>query len=447
MARSFETLKPPDPLVLDPVTGIVTFIAEGERFRSDPDVFVVAARSANLSRFHNLGDQPPGEHHVHGSGAGLTYNHALGAAVGETVERYSFGIVDQDELRLASFHELSQSGEDAIHPKRWSLFDSTQKDSIPYTFFEENTKITWVKADHLIQKKQVYVPTCIVYSPYFGLMLDQDEKILAPAISTGAACAYTRKEAMLKGLCEVVERDAFITLWRNRLQLPRVLINENSDLYDLYQDKFVREGLEFNIFHSTLDLGIPSFFGVLVNRRKSPPGIMVGGACHPDPEKAVLKTLLELTQGLQWMNHVGTSDFSANDDFSNVRSFDDRMHMYAFGDYLHHFDFLLNRDETIPLSEISNCEKGGVSETFAYCCDLVSGEDVNILAIDLTPSDVAECGLAVVKVILPECTPMEGDHQFPFLGGSRWRDVPVKTGRRMKAISLNDVNPYPHPYP
>ncbi|MDX9753420.1 MAG: YcaO-like family protein [bacterium] len=447
MARTFDGVRPPDPLVLDPVTGIVTFLAEGERYRSDPDIFVVAARSANLAQLHHLGINPPAEHHVTGSGAGLAYNDALGAAVGETVERYSFGIVDEEALCLATFQELCLKGELAIAPDRWALFHPSQKHSLPYTFFKNDTKIAWIKAQHLIHKRDYYVPACIVYSPYFGLMLDQGEQIIAPAISTGAACAFTRKEAMLKGLCEVVERDAFITLWRNRLPLPRVVIDEQSALYELYQEKFVRDGLEYAVFHSTLDLGIPSFFGVLINHRQSPPGNMDGGASHPDPNRAELKTLLELTQGFQWMNHVRQSDFVAKPDFSNVRSFDDRMHMYAFGDYRHHFDFLLDHGQRVPLSAITNIDQGGVATNFDMCCRMLAKNDINVLAIDLTPCDVAECGLAVVKVILPECSPMEGDHTVPFLGGERWNQVPVKVGLLDTARSLDEVNPAPHPYP
>lgn len=175
--------------------------------------------------------------------------------------------------------------------------------------------------------------------------------------------------------------------------------------------------------------------------------MMVGGACNPDPQKAALKTLLELTQGLQWMNHVGKSGIEAQEGYANIRSFDDRMHLYAFTDQYKNFNFIWNHSREIKLSQIETMDQGSHAANIQWGVQHLSQNDVNVLAIDLTPLDVAQCGLSVVKVMLPECSPMEGDHTLPFLGGERWRKVPVKLGLLDAPLALDQLNPYPHPYP
>jgi ribosomal protein S12 methylthiotransferase accessory factor len=50
-------------------------------------------------------------------------------------------------------------------------------------------------------------------------------------------------------------------------------------------------------------------------------------------------------------------------------------------------------------------------------------------------------------VLIPGLETMEGDHRIPFLGGCRWREVPFRLGRRASPSALENINPFPHPYP
>ncbi len=105
------------------------------------------------------------------------------------------------------------------------------------------------------------MPACMTYMPYHTIQ--DDECVIAPAISTGAACATTIVEGLLKGICELIERDAFMIIWRNRIPCPRIVIDPRSTLYPLFRERFERPGLDYFLFHTTLDLQIPSVFGIL----------------------------------------------------------------------------------------------------------------------------------------------------------------------------------------
>lgn len=436
-----SALRPPSPTVVDPLTGIAAYVVEAEMDRGDPAVFIVVARTADI-RAYGFPQGVAGE----GSGAGLTYAQAYGAAVGECVERYAFSVVHPEDLVFGSWRALAAAGLNPIPPLHWALFDSSQQAGLPFAPFDEETPLGWVEADSLSRRQPCLVPACLVYMPYTLPFADRGEVTIAPAVSTGGACARSRAEALLKGLCELVERDAFMIVWRNRLPCPRVRIDADSPLHDLFMRVFVRPGLEYALFHTTLDLGIPSFLGVLIDRREGPPTVIVGGAAHPDPAQAVLKTLVETVQGLKWKDTQRGATYPIEPGYRNVRSFDDRMKLYALNSaMLRAFDFLFHTENEVPLSCIPSLDTGDVRRNLQACVQRLTAHGLEVLAVDITPVDVAACGYHVVKVLVPELETMEGDHLLPFLGGRRWREVP----QRLFGLTptLADINPDPHPYP
>lgn len=439
---SHATHRPPQSQIVDSLTGIVSFFTEVEYQRSDPSIFVALAESGDLAGY----GIPGGSRRVTGSGAGLVYDDAFWAAVGEVVERYCLQTVHPEDLVVASWRELRERGEEAIAPQRWALFDPIQHESGQVTLppFGEDTRVAWLKAQSLTRRLDCYVPACLVC---FFMSRLEGTKVLSPTFSTGAACAQTVPKAILKGICEVVERDAFTIIWRNQLSCARVEIDPKSAIYNVVQERFLRPGLEYTLVQTTLDLPIPSFFGILRNLRHDPPRILVGGACDPDPNRAALKTLLELAQSIQWTNHLGDQTFSAEKGFANVRTFEDRMRLYAYGNHPEAFRFLLEQPKVVKLSSIPSADLGEDSANVGRCCDALAKRNIELIALDVTSADAADAGLSVIKVLSPECQPMEADHRMPFLGGKRWREVPVQLGFRAAPPSIETVNAYPHPYP
>jgi ribosomal protein S12 methylthiotransferase accessory factor len=429
-------LAPPKPAALSGVSGIVRHIVQSEMHRGDPDVFVVAAQTANL-RAYGL----PHEASSDGSGAGLRYTAARDAAIGECIERYACGIVHPEALVFGSYADLRAQGEQPVAPDDWALFAPEQYATAPYAPFEHHTPLGWLRAADLRRWRTCLVPACLVYMPYSFPFADQGEVEIATAISTGAACAPRRAEALLKGLCELVERDAFMIMWRNQLRCPRLRIDPAGRLGKIFARHFARPGLRFELFDTRLDLAIPSFCGVMLDERRNPPAIMVGGAAHPDPERAALKTLLELVQGLKWLDHMGPRPIDPGPDYQNIRDFEDRVRLYAFGDMQPALDFLLAGDQTIDLADIPALGGHDPSADLGRCVELLAAAGMDVYAVDITPSDAAHCGYSIIKMLIPQAETMEADHRLPFLGGRRRREVPAALKRTA------GVNPYPHPYP
>lgn len=427
--------------LVDTLTGIVNFVAVAELAPSDPSVWVVAAQLADTTRYGL-----PSRAASNGSGAGLSYSDAYGAAIGECAERYAMQLWYPEEVLFGSYLQMRERGYNPVEPSCWALFHPEQYPSIPFSPFTQDTPIGWVRAESLSFREERLVPACMVYMPYRKLY--EGEQEIAPAISTGAACATSIPEALLKGICELIERDAFMIVWRNRLPRPQVIIDPNSELYDVYQEHFARPSLNYTIVYTTLDLSIPSFWGILEDTRHGTPRFIVGGAAHPDPNRALLKTLLELVQGLKWVDHARAETVCVEPGFSNIRLFEDRMRLYAFSDIgIEAFRFAREHPEKILLSEIPNLDCGGDIANLRQIVNMLAQRHLEVVAVDMTTPDLAECGLFVTRVFVPGLETMEGDHTQQFLGGRRWQEVPVQLGILSAPLNLSEINPFPHPYP
>ena len=113
----------------------------------------------------------------------------------------------------------------------------------------------WVKGRSLTRGVEVYVTACFVYVPY--RFTTREEFITLP-ISTGLACGSTVEDAVLRGLYEVVERDAFAITWRNRMPVPRIAIhNARNALLAEVLERFREVDLSVSVSLATTDLGIP----------------------------------------------------------------------------------------------------------------------------------------------------------------------------------------------
>ncbi len=421
-------------------TGLIPFIKAIDKQLSDPDVFVVASQTANLKKYGYSFDVSS-----NGSGAGLTHENAFNAAIGEAIERYGLSVFETEENIIETYNDLISEGLHPIHPKIFQPFNINAQSSVSFVEFDENQKINWVKIGNLTKKTEELIPACLINIPY--VPSDKNENIISFSVSTGAACSNSLKDSIIRGIFELIERDSFMIIWRNRLKIPKVDLQSDSDFSKLFSEVFDRPGLKYEVYYTTLDMGVPSFFGVLSDNRDGAYGKVVGGAAHNDPKIAILKTLLELVQGLKWKDHKmeqGLTELKTTDNFSNINSFEKRMELYCFNKNVEKaFDFLRDADE-LKISDIKPFDKNNILES------LISDfrkKELDVLAIDITPFEAKECGLFVTKVFIPGLEIMEGDVNFPFLHTKRWRQLPVELGLLSKENSIQSINPFPHPYP
>jgi len=139
-----------------------------------------------------------------GSGTGLAYADAIVPAVAEGLERYCTCVFSNDQFVVATARQLGDEALDLDTIPRCS--DAELGDpKCPLIAPDKDAPMRWVRGISIPDGRLTYIPAVMVYLN--AGVAHPGERIALP-ITTGCA-AYTSYEgALLRGICEVLERDA-----------------------------------------------------------------------------------------------------------------------------------------------------------------------------------------------------------------------------------------------
>ncbi len=273
-------------LLVDSEVGIIRFVQEAPISPTDPRLFHMFALTADTRPLAaGLGCSR------NNAGASPNRERAIAAAIGEAVERYCSAIYTEESLVLASYREVEA---EAVDPRSFPLGSEAeyQQPDCPVSRFSPDLPIRWVQGHVLGQGRSILVPACMVYMPY--RFMNRAEYIFIP-ISTGLACGNTREEAILTGMYEVVERDAFTAVWLNRIPVPGLDVSSAHDeTIHFLVSEYTRTGERLYLRDITTDVGIPTVLAILRDETGGSTTFAVAAAARLHPEQAVVKSLEEL---------------------------------------------------------------------------------------------------------------------------------------------------------
>jgi ribosomal protein S12 methylthiotransferase accessory factor len=161
-------------------------------------------------------------------------------------------------------------------------------------FLRDETPVEWVTATDLSTGALSWVPRQLCELDY-----RVEERLTVPlfrASSNGLASGNTVAEAILHGLCEVIERDA---MWRNqgaRRDPDRHIRLETIDsgLAQRVLERFARAGMVTEVVDVSGPTGLPCFAAYVSHA--SAPARYFGAGCHPSRSTALLRALTEAAQ-------------------------------------------------------------------------------------------------------------------------------------------------------
>jgi len=423
-------------MLVNPRLGIIHDLTELQVNPGDPELHFYAAQLPNLEAWTGF----PFEERS--SAAGLTRSHSVMAALGEAVERYSTAIAlsERTDLVWATYREL---GDVAIDPSTFATYAPKQYvNGYPFSPANPDTPMRWVPAMSLTQGRQVYVPAQYVFLPFDPL---PGEPVLMYHTSTGSACGASFSEAAISGLCEVIERDAFMIHWQCKIPAPKVDLGSNATVWDEFRSRYSRKGITYHVWDYTTDIEVPVYFVAVTEDRPTSVTLAVGAAARPDPSAAVRKALMESVQTRVWLRQMSRSaGLRQISDWKDVRTFEDHVHLWGSPDMLQHAEFLLKSPNRAPIRPDS--PRRTVREQLAELVHKLALTQLEAIVVDITPEDIRSLGLTVVRALIPGCIPLSSDHRFEPLGGRRLYAVPPKLGHKAPT-KISDFNPVPHPFP
>ncbi|MGE8034333.1 YcaO-like family protein [Lysinibacillus sp. NPDC093692] len=425
-----------DPAVCNSKTGIVKDLFHWLPEPNDPSVFLMAAITNNSGRFANESATN------FNSGAGLTMEAAYNAAVGEAIERYSSAFINEEELVLSSYRDLK---ENAIHPDKFAYYHEKQyvTPKFPFKKLNLDTVVNWVKGYSLIQNERVYIPAANVFLPYFH---KNDEELIWHSVSTGLSCAKSKEEAILKGIFEVIERDCFSILWFNKLSMPKINIESDKVISDLFEQYFETPNCKFHLIDMTMDVKVPTVLGVLEDLSG---GTLIAAATRLNLKDAVIKTLIELSQGrISWKRDFveGVQD-EFKEDFSDIRDFHSRVRLFTNKNMKKHIEFAYQSNNIVNINQAYPEYENSHKKQLSITLEMLKRQGYDVIIYDLTTNDVKKRGYHVIRVVIPGFTEITNDHVIPRAGGTRIYEVPKKINLKDTVMNFEELNPIPHPFP
>jgi ribosomal protein S12 methylthiotransferase accessory factor len=368
---------------------------------------------------------------------------AEAAAIGEAIERYSGSFAPEHELVVATATELPG----AVEPRRFALFADAQYDApgFPCRPFRDDTPVAWVEGFSLPDGERAYLPAQLVYMPW---QRRGDEEPIAYATSSGLACAATLEEAVLTGLLELVERDAFMLVWNNRLSLPLLDWSADPELSALDRRYFAGTGLRY----AAVDLGVffdvPTALGVVHGRAGELGALGVGAAAAPTLAVAWRKALAEAFSVHRWVRDLAFEQPErVARGAAEIASFDDHTLFYAHPERAARTAFLDASPARRDAREVRPLEGENVLRRIEALCSRLRSRGVSAYAVDVTSPDVRDADLRVVRVVAPELCQLDVVEGLRFLGGRRMTTAAYEAGIVPRPLALGDLNPDPHPFP
>ncbi len=362
----------------------------------------------------------------------------------EGLERYSAAFVDYRKLIRSKVFSSQFLAAD-----RLPLFATWQYQlpDWPFSPLTSDSDIYWCSGRSLLNGESRYVPACQVYLPYQPV--DQQE-CLGVSTSTGMAAAWRQTDALLAGLLEVAERDALMVMWLNRLSMPKLQLPADSPALQLINRSLLHCDAEVHLIDITNDCGIPTVLAVLRCQAYGFPLTTVGLAAKTDFDSAASKAFCEAVSDYERIRaHLaeqGHDYWRPKSDFSDVTDFAWHGMAYICPQMQQQLSFIWQSEQS-SVRGPQHAIAGRTSEQqLLHCLRRLQPLVSEIVAVDLTPRDVAGLGVQSWKVLIPELVPVNPDHRYLPFAHRRLFDVPVRLGYFQQPLTVAEMNPLPHPF-
>ena len=357
---------------------------------------------------------------ISSGGLGINENKkiAMTSCLAEALERYCMSYIPKKEIIRDVKENL----------KKENTFDnfftySEEQYNKTDLFLNPNKEIIeWTKIYNIDNKQTFkYWPASLIYLPY------DLNKTVAETTSTGMAAGFTLDECIQSGLLELIERDALMINFMQRLDPPEINL-ETLDEKNLKLIKIIQKEYDIKIYKLYSDIKVPIYLSIIYKNEKNHIHYGIGACANLNSDYAINKSLKEC---------LFTYFYSLN--IMDVRQEDPKKIKTLYEHFLYYqsnnFNKLLFNSKVIDYKrEVTSFN------------DLIKSlklQNIDVYYKELTTDDIKKTGIKVVKVIAPSLIDLNKSHIYQRLGATRFFLVPEKLNLKY-SDKLTDM---PHPFP
>ena len=230
------------------------------------------------------------------NGKGATKDQAKVSAIMEGLERYCAEARGMRLLRDSFERVLASTF--AVDPRSLILPRRTEL----HLMYQP---IAWIAGVDLIEMEEILVPASAVFHPY-----SQPEDLpLFRTNTNGLASGNSMEEAVLHGICEVIERDAWSICEAGKKAKADLTLGDDTELSSELLARFTMNGVEIHLKDLTSDIGVPTFGAASDDiETRDPILLTMGMGSHLSPEIAVVRALTEVAQSRLTQIHGARED-------------------------------------------------------------------------------------------------------------------------------------------
>lgn len=340
-------------------------------------------------------------------------------AYAEATERFISGEVAERELRHGTEDELPGP---VCRPDSLIQFSDRQYQSNPsLKRYDPSNSYYWIEGRTLSGSAR-WIPAELTLFPFPG-------STLAASNSSGIAAHTSYDEAIKRAVFELIERDAYMWTWLQRVSRERISQDSLPIEFAPWLEKLAQAGYRIEFINLTLET-LPVILCAVYTDRT----LILGNGCAFDAVDAARKALHEAGSVLWGGDFFGPEEWMQLED---VHSASDHQKLYTDSPVAEDAAFLHNSTELIDLQSIHG-HVDGLSQVRSVVSEPV--------VVDLT-LPISE-GLHVVRAFIPGLLPITfGYDQEPY-GMPRAGEKIKIDGRVLGAeIDFSNYGPAtPHPF-
>jgi ribosomal protein S12 methylthiotransferase accessory factor len=411
----------------------------------------------SLGQAHSLPDEPPlfawianlhrefeGEANASGAHPN-SHRAALTATLAESVERYVwFEETDYfDSPTFSTTASIASRGR-YIDPKMVAGPSATAR-TTKGLHIEDSSVFKWIRGYSWTAKKPLWLPAQLISGSRkeFYERAARKEPLIRSVSTNGLATRQTREGAVLYGVLELIERDAFMIMWLNQLTLPRFDIDDlcaqNASLAELVAD-CKKYRLKVDLIRMITDAPTYAVCAVVTDETENEPRVIVGLRAHSSKFLAAEKAILEALRIRQMTRHMikhppkNWSLETKADDIGHT----DRLLYWATNNRSRKLTFL-TKGPTQRFDE--PWEFDTEDEHLLRIIDWCKRAGYEFASVSLTKSKKNISPWHIEMVVIPELQPIHLNEKLRHTGGLRLKEVPEMFG--YKPIEPHTSDPHP----
>lgn len=411
-------------------------------YNDQPKVFML---SLKLTPFTNVFTGERIEKIIHG-GTSFDFDEAAVTTIGEFIERRALAPDTHTQWISASPSELRKKGKKFLDPKELSGFSEEQKSRHPERICRDADVFCWVQGVSLFSGHTCFLPAQAAFWHYNYRAMG--ERLISESNSNGAAGMTSIEEALLNGLRELIQRDAFLMFWLHSTAPPRIDLDtiEDKEVREILA-KLTRYGLEAEILDITSDFGLPTFAAFILEKKEGSYSAAMGASSQGNSDSAMKQSLLEaLVMSNDRRKHLPHRLPESYRPFEDPIGHFDRNKLFANPDTFSHYTWFLSgsKKEIQTLRARYRAPENRADEFQFLLSELRSRGKGYELYYFASPHPVLkELGYHVVKVVVPALVPLYLTETAAPLGNLRLQNAPSILGFGKTSFPY----PFPHPFP